>query len=96
MRPRRLPAPLLSRKQNGALRSKCSATYSLEGIAPVEHLEYLPGTFFGPLTLVEMVRHRARTQPRDIAFRYLKDGELDQVDLTYAELDRQPAPSAHG
>ena len=53
------------------------------------HLDYLPGTFFGPSTLVEMVRHRARTQPRDIAFSYLVDGELEQVDLTYEELDRQ-------
>ncbi len=55
----------------------------------MEHLEYLPGTFFGPLTLVEMVRHRARTQPNDLAFCYLVDGELEQVDVTYAELDRQ-------
>jgi 8-amino-7-oxononanoate synthase len=55
----------------------------------VEHLDYLPGTFFGPLTLVEMVRHRARTQPNDLAFCYLVDGELEQVDLTYAELDRR-------
>ena len=55
----------------------------------MEHLEYLPGTFFGPPTLVEMVRHRARTQPGDIAFSYLVDGELEQVDLTYTELDRQ-------
>ncbi|MEI8371995.1 MAG: aminotransferase class I/II-fold pyridoxal phosphate-dependent enzyme [Planctomycetota bacterium] len=53
------------------------------------HLDYLPGTFFGPSTLVEMVRHRARTQPKDIAFSYLVDGELEQVDLTYEELDRQ-------
>jgi len=36
-----------------------------------------------------MVRHRARTQPKDIAFSYLVDGELEQVDLTYEELDRQ-------
>ena len=53
------------------------------------HLDYLPGTFFGPSTLVEMVRHRARTQPKDIAFSYLVDGELEQVDLSYEELDRQ-------
>src|SRR5208282_2823880 len=64
-------------------------TYSLDGILTVVHLDYLPGTFFGPSTLVEMVRHRARTQPKDIAFSYLVDGELDQVDLTYEELDRQ-------
>ena len=66
-----------------------AANYSLEGIAHVEHLDYLPGTFFGPLTLVEMVQHRARTQPDDLAFCYLVDGELKQKDLTYGELDRQ-------
>ena len=55
----------------------------------MEHLDYLPGTFFGPLTLVEMVQHRARTQPHDLAFCYLVDGELKQKDLTYGELDRQ-------
>jgi 8-amino-7-oxononanoate synthase len=65
------------------------AIYALEGIFPVVHLDYLPGTFFGPSTVVEMVRHRARTQPRDIAFSYLADGELQQIDLTYAELDRR-------
>ncbi len=53
------------------------------------HLDHLPGTFFGPSTLVEMVRHRARTQPKDIAFSYLVDGEVEQVDLSYEELDRQ-------
>ena len=36
-----------------------------------------------------MVRHRARTQPKDIAFSFLVDGELEQVDLTNEELDRQ-------
>jgi len=55
----------------------------------VVHIDYLPGTFFGPSTLVEMVRHRARTQPHDIAFSYLVDGELEQIDVTYEELDRQ-------
>ena len=53
------------------------------------HLDHLPGSFFGPTTLVEMVRHRARCQPNDIAFIYLVDGEHQQVDMTYEELDRQ-------
>ena len=53
------------------------------------HLDQLPGTFFGPSTLVELVRHRARCQPKANAFIYLVDGELEQVCLTYEELDRQ-------
>ena len=53
------------------------------------HLDYLPGTFFGPSNLVDMLRHRAYCQPNDTAFTYLVDGESEQNDITYAELDRQ-------
>ena len=53
------------------------------------HLDHLPGTFFGPSNLVELLLHRARCQPEDIAFTYLVDGENEQVHLTYRELDRQ-------
>jgi 8-amino-7-oxononanoate synthase len=35
------------------------------------------------------LRHRARCQPNDVAYRILVDGEYEQFDLTYAELDRQ-------
>ncbi len=55
----------------------------------VVHLDHLPGTFFGPSNLVELLRHRARCQPNDIGFTYLVDGENEQVHLTYKELDRQ-------
>ena len=53
------------------------------------HLDQLPGTFFGPSNLVELLLHRARCQPEDTAFTYLVDGENEQVHLTYRELDRQ-------
>lgn len=53
------------------------------------HLDHLPGTFFGPSNLVELLLHRARCQPDDTAFTYLIDGENEQVRLTYRELDRQ-------
>lgn len=53
------------------------------------HLDHLPGTFFGPSNLVDLVRHRAKYQPNDTAFTYLVDGETDQVHITNAELDRQ-------
>ncbi len=53
------------------------------------HQDQLPGTFFGPSTLVQLLRHRARCQPDATAFVYLVDGEHEQVELTYKELDRQ-------
>ncbi|MCG2682675.1 MAG: aminotransferase class I/II-fold pyridoxal phosphate-dependent enzyme [Planctomycetales bacterium] len=53
------------------------------------HLDSLPGTFFGPSNLVELLLHRARCQPTDIAFTYLVDGENEEVHLTYQELDHQ-------
>ena len=55
----------------------------------VHHLDCLPGTFFGPSNLVELLQHRARCQAEDIAFTYLVDGESEQLHLTYRELDRQ-------
>ncbi len=52
-------------------------------------LDQLPGTFFGPATFVDLVRHRAKYQPDEIAFIYLVDGENEQIQLTNRELDRQ-------
>ena len=53
------------------------------------HLDKLPGTFFGPPTLVDLVRHRAGHQPDEDAFVYLVDGEDEQLHLTYHQLDKQ-------
>ncbi len=55
----------------------------------VMHQDKLPGTFFGPSTLVDLVRHRAQYQPDETAFIYLVDGENEQISLTNKELDRQ-------
>ena len=52
-------------------------------------LDHLPGTFFGPSNLIDLVRHRAAFQPDDAAFIYLVDGEEEQVQLSNKELDRQ-------
>ncbi|NLS96605.1 MAG: aminotransferase class I/II-fold pyridoxal phosphate-dependent enzyme [Planctomycetaceae bacterium] len=52
-------------------------------------LDHLPGTFFGPSTLVELVRHRAKHQRDDVAFTYLIDGEDETEDMTNGELDRR-------
>ncbi len=49
----------------------------------------LSETFFGPATLVEMVRHRTLHQPDDVAFTFLLDGENEQLHLTNTELDRR-------
>lgn len=49
----------------------------------------LPGTFFGPSNLVDLLSHRMRYQPEDIAYTYLVNGEDEQVHITYKELDRQ-------
>lgn len=62
---------------------------SLAGVRITVHLDYLPGTFFGPPNLVDLVRHRALHQPEDKAFTYLVNGEDEQVHLTNRELDRQ-------
>ncbi|NLF09451.1 MAG: aminotransferase class I/II-fold pyridoxal phosphate-dependent enzyme [Pirellulaceae bacterium] len=53
------------------------------------HLDSLPGTFFGPSNLVELLLHRARCQAKDVAFTYLVDGETEEIHLTYEELDRR-------
>lgn len=59
------------------------------GVCKAVHLDSLPGTFFGPSNLVELLLHRARCQPTDVAFTYLIDGENEEVRLTYQELDHQ-------
>ncbi|HEV7860841.1 MAG TPA: amino acid adenylation domain-containing protein, partial [Pyrinomonadaceae bacterium] len=42
-----------------------------------------------PLTLIELLRGRAFNQPSQKAYTFLKDGETEEVCLTYGELDRQ-------
>lgn len=51
--------------------------------------EHSVGSFFGPATLVELLRHRAQRQPDQTAFTFLVDGESHEVTVTHAELDRQ-------
>lgn len=53
------------------------------------HLDHLPGSFFGPSNLVDLVQHRASHSAHDKAFIYLVDGETEEIQLTYQELDRQ-------
>jgi len=52
-------------------------------------LDQIPGSFFGPATLVELLRHRAEHQTHETAYTFLVDGEAEELHLTYAELDRQ-------
>ncbi len=53
------------------------------------HQDQLPGSFFGPSNLVDLLRHRAAHQGADRAFSYLVDGENDEQTVSYQELDRQ-------
>lgn len=53
------------------------------------HLDHLPGSFFGPSNLVELLQHRALHQGDDIGFRFLLDGERDLLEWTYADVDRK-------
>jgi 8-amino-7-oxononanoate synthase/acyl carrier protein len=52
-------------------------------------LDHLPGSFFGPSNLVELLRHRAQHQADDVGFRFLLDGEHAVQEWTYADLDRK-------
>jgi 8-amino-7-oxononanoate synthase/acyl carrier protein len=51
--------------------------------------DQLPGSFFGPSTLVELLQHRALHQGNDPGFQYLTDGERILHQWTYADVDRK-------
>ena len=51
------------------------------------HVDHLPGSFFGPSSLVELLLHRALHQANDVGFRFLEDGESQAINWTYADLD---------
>ena len=53
------------------------------------HLDQLPGSFFGPSNLVELLRHRAVHQTDKSGFKYLLDGEQDIEHLSFTQLDRK-------
>ncbi|WP_428305654.1 aminotransferase class I/II-fold pyridoxal phosphate-dependent enzyme [Lacipirellula sp.] len=53
------------------------------------HTDQLPGSFFGPSTLVELLRHRALHQGDDLGYRFLLDGEKSTLEWTYADVDRK-------
>lgn len=42
-----------------------------------------------PTSLVDTLRRRAKEQPDKLVYRFLVDGEQDEIILTYAELDRR-------
>jgi 8-amino-7-oxononanoate synthase len=53
------------------------------------HLDHLPGSFFGPSNLLELLQHRALHQGDDVGFRFVVDGEREVIEWTYADLDRK-------
>ena len=52
------------------------------------HFELLHMTHV-PTSLVDILRWRAKNQPHRLAYRFLVDGEYDEVVLTYEDLDRR-------
>ena len=44
---------------------------------------------YQPSTLIELLRWRALHQPDRVAYTFLVDGETEEINLTYGELDRQ-------
>ena len=60
------------------------------------HLDHLPGSFFGPSNLIELLQHRALHQGDDVGFRFLLDGEREEVEWSYADLDRKARAIAAG
>ena len=42
-----------------------------------------------PVSLVDILQWRAASQPHKLAFRFLTDGEFEEVVITYKELDRR-------
>src|SRR5262245_59475392 len=66
-------------------------TLASHGGRPMSTLEQArrSGSFFYPETLVHLLRHRATHHPDDRAFTYLVDGEVEELHLTYAQLDTQ-------
>lgn len=53
------------------------------------HLDHLPGSFFGPSNLLELLQHRALHQGDDVGFRFVVDGERETIEWTYADVDRK-------
>jgi acyl-CoA synthetase (AMP-forming)/AMP-acid ligase II/acyl carrier protein len=58
-------------------------------LVTIVHLDHLPGSFFGPANLLELLQHRALHQGDDVGFRFVIDGERETVEWTYADLDRK-------
>ena len=48
----------------------------------------LPEGSFAP-TIVDLLRQRAAYRPHDRAFTFLVDGENEELNVTYAELDQR-------
>ena len=66
-----------------------SSKLLFQGVRSTVHLDHLPGSFFGPSNLVDLLRHRALHQGHDRAFTYLADGETDEMNLSYQQLDER-------
>jgi len=66
----------------------CSAEADGLEAPPVVNPTPLPEGSFAP-TIVDLLRQRAAYRPHDRAFTFLVDGENEELNITYAELDRK-------
>ena len=41
-----------------------------------------------PETLIELIRLRSQIQPEELAYKFLVDGESEEINVTYSEIDR--------
>ena len=62
---------------------------SVVGVSITVPQDCLPGTFFRPTSLVDLLRHRAQDKQDELAFTFLVDGEKEEIHISYGELDRQ-------
>jgi len=71
----------------GVLESKINL--GLRAYQTTDYKKPMTKNFIQPTTLVEILRHRAQNQPNKTAYTFLKDGETQEVSLTYAQLDQR-------
>ena len=74
-----------STKSKYALQSCIGTRFKFMATNP----ESLPAHGYVPRTLVELLRWRAAEQPNRVAYNFLADGETEEIQLSYGELDQR-------
>ncbi|MEH2361771.1 fatty acyl-AMP ligase [Nostoc sp.] len=53
------------------------------------YVSALPGNLPNFLTLIELLQYRANKQPNQTAYTFLKDGETEEISISYQELEQR-------